>query len=81
MDHEAATLTTDSEAIIDRYLRAVHDQQTLGVAVDDELTSAFVEVARPFADERGISYGAWREAGVPVAVLQRANIRPRRRRQ
>ena len=38
------------------------------------LEAAFVKVAKPFGDKRGISYGAWREAGVPAAMLKRAGI-------
>jgi len=38
------------------------------------LEAAFVKVAKPFCDKRGISYGAWREAGVPAAVLKRVGI-------
>jgi hypothetical protein len=39
-----------------------------------ELEAAFVEVARPFAEAKGITYPAWREVGVPAAVLARAGI-------
>lgn len=36
--------------------------------------AAFVKVARKFGDARGISYGAWRDAGVPAAVLKKAGV-------
>ena len=42
-----------------------------------DLTSveaAFVKIAKSFGDRRGISYGAWRDAGVPAAVLKRAGV-------
>jgi len=39
------------------------------------LEAAFVRVAARFSVRRGISYGAWREVGVPAAILQRAKIR------
>ncbi len=47
-----------------------------GAAPNDlaELEAAFVEVAKPFADAKGITYPAWREVGVPAAVLARAGI-------
>jgi hypothetical protein len=38
------------------------------------LEAAFVKIARKFSDSRGIAYGAWRDAGVPVDVLRRAGI-------
>src|SRR5690349_15337820 len=39
------------------------------------LEDAFVSAARSYADRKGISYAAWREAGVDAAVLKRAGIR------
>ena len=38
------------------------------------LEVAFVKIAKKFGDNRGIAYGAWRDAGVPAAVLKRAGI-------
>ncbi|MDQ1518941.1 MAG: hypothetical protein QOI55_14 [Actinomycetota bacterium] len=38
------------------------------------LEASFVKVARQFSVNRGISYAAWRDAGVSAAVLQRAGI-------
>jgi len=38
------------------------------------LEAAFVKVAKQFGDNRGIRYGAWRDAGVPADVLKRAGI-------
>lgn len=40
----------------------------------DELEAQFVEVAKPYAERKGIPYKAWREAGVPPEVLQKAGI-------
>ena len=40
-----------------------------------ELEEAFVSAARPYGDRKGISYAAWREAGVDAAVLKRAGVR------
>jgi hypothetical protein len=45
----------------------------------DALESAFVDAAREYSERKGISYTAWREAGVPAAVLKRAGV-PRTRR-
>ncbi len=39
-----------------------------------ELEDAFVEVAKAYSESKGLSYTAWREAGVPADVLRRAGI-------
>jgi len=38
------------------------------------LESAFVKIAKTFGQNRGIGYGAWRDAGVPADVLKRAGV-------
>ena len=38
------------------------------------LEDGFVEAAKAYGDRKGISYAAWREVGVPTAVLKRAGI-------
>ena len=42
------------------------------------LEAAFIEYAGPYSERKGISYSAWREAGVPSDVLRGAGI-PRSR--
>ncbi len=45
-------------------------------AVDlSELEEEFVRAAKAYGERKGITYGAWREAGVDAAVLKRAGIR------
>jgi len=39
------------------------------------LEDAFVDAARDYGYRKGITYMAWREAGVDAAVLKRAGIR------
>jgi hypothetical protein len=39
-----------------------------------EVEAEFVKVAGDYARRKGISYAAWREAGVDAAVLKRAGI-------
>ncbi len=39
------------------------------------IEAAFVEAAAAYSRRKGISYVAWREVGVPAAVLRRAGIR------
>jgi len=38
------------------------------------LEAEFVKIAKRFGENRGIGYGAWRDAGVPAAVLKKARI-------
>lgn len=45
----------------------------------DALEKQFTKVAAEYSERKGISYPAWRELGVPAAVLKRAGI-PRTRR-
>jgi hypothetical protein len=39
------------------------------------LEAEFVKIAQQFSENRGVTYGAWRDAGVPAEVLQRAGIK------
>jgi hypothetical protein len=49
-------------------------------AVDaDALEKEFLEVANSYSERKGLSYSAWREAGVSAQVLREAGI-PRTRR-
>ena len=38
------------------------------------LESAFVKIAKRFGENRGIGYGAWRDAGGPAVVLKKAGV-------
>jgi len=62
-----------------RDLQAKIAQSNTASSVDlKSLEAAFVKVAKRFGENRGISYGAWRDSGVPPLVLRRAGI-PRTR--
>jgi hypothetical protein len=39
-----------------------------------DLEVAFVKIAKKFGENRGIGYGAWRDAGVSAQVLRRAGV-------
>lgn len=39
-----------------------------------ELESGFVNHAKGYSERKGITYAAWREAGVPAAVLKRTGL-------
>jgi hypothetical protein len=41
----------------------------------DALEEGFVQAAEPYSERKGITYHAWREAGVPAAVLKRAGVK------
>jgi hypothetical protein len=38
------------------------------------LEADFVKIAKQFGEQRGITYGAWRDAGVSAQVLKRAGV-------
>ena len=51
------------------------ERANLGQGVDiATLEAAFVEAAKNYSDRRGISYAAWREAGVDANILKAADI-------
>jgi hypothetical protein len=65
-DHDAT--------VVDRYLRAVQAGETMPKGRYDELERQFVSSVRSFSTRNGISFGAWRDVGVAVAVLARAGL-------
>jgi len=46
----------------------------------DALKKGFVKHAKKYSERKGVSYTAWRQAGVPAAVLREAGIKETRRR-
>ena len=78
-----ARLKARSATGVDKVLAAqeVRDVQTRLAALEStggadlkSLESAFVKIAKRFGENRGIGYGAWRDAGVPANVLKRAGV-------
>lgn len=52
-----------------------NELESMNQVVDiSELEASFIEHAQPYGERKGVSYMAWREVGVPAAVLQKANI-------
>ena len=48
---------------------------TFGATVDlSSVEKAFLKAAKPYSENKGISYATWREAGVPADVLKKARI-------
>ena len=78
----AVEAATDEASPVDR-LHLIQERLDLeaelaamdGKGVDlDGLQDAFVDAAAAYGSRRGISYSAWRSAGVAPAVLRRAGI-------
>ncbi len=46
----------------------------------DQLETGFVKYAAGYSERKGVSYTAWREFGVPAAVLKSAGVLETRRR-
>ncbi|MFZ1490317.1 MAG: hypothetical protein WAS51_10270 [Ilumatobacteraceae bacterium] len=73
--------SVDEAAPLDR-LQMIQERMDLSTELANredalDLTAvegAFVEAAAGYAERKGISYGAWRESGVPAEVLRRAGI-------
>jgi hypothetical protein len=62
--------------LIQERLDLEHQLETSQDAVDMKaLEDDFVRTAKIYGERKGISYAAWREAGVDAAVLRRANIK------
>lgn len=62
--------------------RLDHEEQL--IALDDEpdmeaLQDGFVDAVREYSERKGISYHAWREAGVPAEVLRQGGVKRTRR--
>lgn len=76
IDDELTTANAITEL---KLVQERRDLQAELEAMDDDvdisaLEDAFVGVAKPYGERKGISYGSWREVGVPAAVLKRAGI-------
>lgn len=61
---------TQERMDLERELAASSD----GGADLSALEAAFVKAAKPYGERKGISYAAWRAAGVDPAVLRKAGI-------
>jgi hypothetical protein len=48
---------------------------TFGTTIDlSSVEKAFLKAAKPYSENKGISYATWREAGVSADVLKKAGI-------
>jgi len=62
-----------SQGVRDLQAKLAQMNATSGADVKT-LESAFVKIAKAFGQNRGIGYGAWRDAGVPADVLKKAGV-------
>jgi hypothetical protein len=65
-------LAAQEKRDIQARLRATESTSEVDVKT---LEAAFVKIAKQFSENRGVTYGAWREAGVAPVVLKKAGIR------
>jgi hypothetical protein len=62
-------------SLIQERLDLTSERDALGETVDlSGLEAGFVSMVKPYSERKGISKAAWREAGVPAAVLKAAGI-------
>ena len=52
----------------------IANMESAGSSDIKSLEAAFVKIAKQFGENRGIGYGAWRDAGVPAVVLKKAGV-------
>lgn len=72
------TAETDALKAVDLRQARIEAEQALARARSAadmaELENGFAEYAKAYSSRKGISYTAWREAGVPAAILRQAGI-------
>jgi hypothetical protein len=62
-------------SLIQERLDLLNEKESLAGNVDlSEFEDEFVAAAKGYSERKGISYAAWRELGVPPAILKRAGI-------
>lgn len=61
---------------IEDQLASMTDSESL-----EDLEAEFVKHARAYSERKGITYTAWRQIGVPAAVLRTAGIKETRQRR
>lgn len=62
-------------SLIQERLDLLQEQRNMAGAIDiSGFEADFVAAAKPYSERKRISYAAWRELGVPPAILKRAGI-------
>jgi len=77
IDSELETATAIEELQLVQERRDLEAElETFSSVVDlRKLEGDFVEVAKSYAERKGISYASWRDVGVPAATLTKAGIK------
>ncbi len=80
---EAIANEDDPARRVELIQQRINDEERLESLEDqpdmEALEAAFVDAAAEYSERKGITYTAWRELGVPAAVLRKAGV-PRTRR-
>ncbi|MCQ3810614.1 MAG: hypothetical protein KTV68_08685 [Acidimicrobiia bacterium] len=63
------------QELMDLQAELAKEEETVDIS---EVESEFISIAAEYSGRKGISYGAWREVGVPASVLKAAGV-PRTR--
>ena len=62
-------------SLIQERLDLLNEKETLSGNVDlSQFEADFVASAKGYSERKGISYAAWRELGVPPAILKKAGV-------
>ncbi len=62
--------------LVQERMNLQHELASKDASVDlSQLEEGFVQAAQNYARRKGVTYAAWRQAGVEPAVLRRAGIR------
>ncbi len=71
-EHKAALAEgRDQGRVVRRYLEAIARRHSAEI---QGLEAAFIEIALPYSERKGLSYEAWRAVGVQPRVLRAAGI-------
>ena len=75
---EKLAAETDTLKRVDLHQARIETEEALSSSEESidltKMETAFAAVAAAYSDRKGISYGAWRSAGVPAAVLKKAGV-------
>ena len=59
------------QELMDLQAELAKEEETVDIS---EVEGEFIAIAAEYSDRKGISYGAWREVGVPASVLKAAGV-------
>ena len=75
---ERLTTETDTLKRVDLHQSRIEIEDALSMSEESvdmaKMEAGFAKVASAYSARKGISYAAWRSAGVPAAVLKKAGV-------